>query len=201
MQTVYALQCIGSTRRKEATKTNAKLIAQDDAELVHVSPNNSVEPAHKSTRLTPLKGSPNKLRLQTQSASISGITLTETEKLGKEKPIIKKRKRDGIEIPKAVVSDKGGNSDLGAEVVITTPKVHGGRRNSSGRKKKERSEEEKADVLAIIMSKEKEKAMLIRLAYVLNVRYKDSGQTFIQLLLGVKSEEEASGLQGQAVCK
>jgi len=162
MQTVYALQCIGSTRRKEATKTNAKLIAQDDAEVVRVSTNNSVEPAQKSTRLTPLMGSPNKLRLQTQSASISGTTLTETEKLGEEKQRMKKRKRDSMEIPKAAVSDKGGNSELGAEVIITTPKVHGGRRNSSGRRKKERSEEEKADVLATIMSKEKEKAMLIR---------------------------------------
>jgi len=125
MQTVYALQCIGSTRRKEATKTNAKLIAQDDAEVVRVSTNNSVEPAQKSTRLTPLMGSPNKLRLQTQSAGISGTTLTETEKLGEEKQRMKKRKRDSMEIPKAALSDKGGNSELGAEVIITTPKVHG----------------------------------------------------------------------------
>jgi hypothetical protein len=78
-------------------------------------------------------------------------------------------------------------------------KSHGGARAGVGRKKKEKSQEEVDAIREEVMSNEREKQGLVRLAYMLNVKYKDNSQTFIQLLLGIKSNEESGGLQNHAL--
>jgi hypothetical protein len=117
-----------------------------------------------------------------QTSTISNTNISTTKKR-KEKIISTTESTDGEEVIVTKDTQKEGQR-----------KAHGGVRAGGGRKKKEKPQEELDAIREEVMSNERQKQGLVRLAYMLNVKYKNSSQTFVQLLLGVKSNEESGGL-------